>query len=91
MTYTRATLSLKILSSLPMRGTSQCPCCIVDGSGTICVFRSMLHDEDTYQNPDHFDPERYLNAMGHISFEVPDPDEIASFGFGRRYVQKLSL
>lgn len=41
---------------------------------------SLLHDPDTYKNPDEFRPERYLGENPEL-----DPSNMV-FGFGRRYV-----
>ncbi|KAF7346529.1 hypothetical protein MSAN_01881000 [Mycena sanguinolenta] len=41
---------------------------------------AMAHDESMYANPDRFDPERFLNADGHLNAD----DRILGFGFGRR-------
>ena len=41
---------------------------------------SLLHDPDTYKNPDEFRPERYLGESPEL-----DPSNMV-FGFGRRYV-----
>ena len=46
--------------------------------------REILHDPDTYPNPDVFDPSRYVTESGE-STGVPDSFD-ACFGYGRRYV-----
>ncbi|KAF8965868.1 cytochrome P450 [Flammula alnicola] len=53
--------------------------------GTIVIANAwaMLNDEKIYSNPSLFNPERFLRN-GELDFDVPDPDEVASFGFGRR-------
>ncbi|KAI0712386.1 cytochrome P450 [Earliella scabrosa] len=44
--------------------------------------RSILHDPDTYSEPDKFIPERFMKD-GRLNTDVRDPASIA-FGFGRR-------
>ena len=44
--------------------------------------RAMLRDEDRYEDPDIFNPSRYLTADGQLDASVRDPEE--TFGFGRR-------
>ncbi|XP_006455052.1 hypothetical protein AGABI2DRAFT_209318 [Agaricus bisporus var. bisporus H97] len=44
---------------------------------------AMLHDEDTYPEPEEFKPERFIKN-GVLRDDVPDPETIATFGFGRR-------
>lgn len=44
--------------------------------------RSILHDADTYPQPDEFIPERFLKD-GQLNPEVRDPATVL-FGFGRR-------
>lgn len=41
-----------------------------------------MHDENTYPDPESFDPHRFLNPDGSLNTRVPRPD--ATFGFGRR-------
>jgi cytochrome P450 len=43
----------------------------------------MLHDEDTYPEPSKFDPNRFIKD-GILRDDVPNPEVIATFGFGRR-------
>ena len=45
--------------------------------------RAILRDEDTYPNPEAFNPSRYMLADGKLDTDVPDPMDVA-FGFGRR-------
>lgn len=40
----------------------------------------MTHDEDVYEDPFEFEPERFFNADGSLN----DDDRILAFGFGRR-------
>ena len=46
--------------------------------------RSILHDREVFNNPQEFQPERYLKD-GKLNPDVRDPD-CAAFGFGRRSV-----
>ena len=46
------------------------------------LFRSILHDRTAFNNPEEFQPERYLKD-GKLNPDVRDPD-CAAFGFGRR-------
>ena len=48
------------------------------------LFRSILHDPKVFNNPEEFQPERYLKD-GKLNPDVRDPD-CAAFGFGRRSV-----
>ena len=41
--------------------------------------RALLHDEATYQDPDAFNPSRFLGPN-----PEPDPELHGSFGFGKR-------
>jgi Cytochrome P450 len=43
-----------------------------------------LHDREVFNNPEEFQPERYLKD-GKLNPDVRDPD-CAAFGFGRRSV-----
>ncbi|KAF7327105.1 Cytochrome P450 [Mycena kentingensis (nom. inval.)] len=43
---------------------------------------AILHNEETYPDPDAFKPERWLRADGTLNPEIPDP--IQAFGYGRR-------
>jgi hypothetical protein len=51
------------------------------------LFRSILHDCKAFNNPEEFQPERYLKD-GRLNPNVRDP-ECAAFGFGRRSVNIL--
>ena len=48
------------------------------------IFRSILHDREVFNNPQEFQPERYLKD-GKLNPDVRDPD-CAAFGYGRRSV-----
>ena len=52
------------------------------------LFRSILHDRKAFNNPQEFQPERYLKD-GKLNPDVRDPDFVA-FGFGRRSVNTSS-
>jgi len=43
---------------------------------------AILHDENTFPDPEAFKPERFLNEDGSLRDDVPYPTE--AFGFGRR-------
>jgi cytochrome P450 len=46
---------------------------------------AMLHDETVFADPEDFRPERFIKD-GKINSDIPDPDDFATFGFGRRCV-----
>jgi cytochrome P450 len=48
-------------------------------------FSGMLHDEDVFPDPEEFMPERFMKD-GKIRTDLPDPEVVATFGFGRRCV-----
>ena len=48
------------------------------------LFRSILHDPKSFNNPLEYNPERYLKD-GKLDPDVMDSDSVA-FGFGRRSV-----
>jgi cytochrome P450 len=43
----------------------------------------MLYDEVVYPEPTKFDPGRFIKD-GILRDNVPDPEVVATFGFGRR-------
>lgn len=45
---------------------------------------AMLHDEETFPKPEHFNPERFMNDDGTLRTDILDPETVATFGFGRR-------
>ncbi|KXN85009.1 Fumitremorgin C synthase [Leucoagaricus sp. SymC.cos] len=45
---------------------------------------AMLHDEEVFLDPMEFKPERFIDDDGGIREDLPDPESIATFGFGRR-------
>ena len=42
----------------------------------------MCQDGKKYQNPHEFDPERFLDASGHLNKD----ERVLAYGFGRRSV-----
>ena len=48
----------------------------------------MLHDPREYNDPDVFDPDRFLKD-GCLDPDILDPSDVA-FGFGRRYMHGQS-
>ncbi|KAF5324359.1 hypothetical protein D9619_011338 [Psilocybe cf. subviscida] len=50
--------------------------------GTIIYanMRAMTRDADMYENPDAFDPERYLDESGNLNAD----SQVVAYGFGRR-------
>ena len=63
-----------------------------------CTPRAILHDPDTYPDPERFIPERFLKPSSPSSSDVEqvlnpdilDPKEVA-FGFGRRVCPGLEM
>lgn len=51
--------------------------------------RAMTHDEDVYDEPEEFRPERFLQTVSNER-ATDDPRNIV-FGFGRRCVDSLTL
>ncbi|KAF5348574.1 hypothetical protein D9756_009655 [Leucocoprinus leucothites] len=45
---------------------------------------AMLHDEDVFPDPTEFRPGRFIGEGGHLRQDIPDPEFVATFGFGRR-------
>jgi len=43
----------------------------------------MLHDPNTYPNPNTFNPSRFMTPDGRFNTDIKDPFH-AVFGFGRR-------
>ncbi|KAF5346774.1 hypothetical protein D9756_010418 [Leucocoprinus leucothites] len=52
-------------------------CLIPKGSIVIANTLAMLHDEEIYQNPSEFIPERFLKD-GKINPDIPDPEDSSS-------------
>ena len=49
--------------------------------------RSILHNEEQFEEPMVFKPERFLTADGQIDPTILNPFDVA-FGFGRRYASR---
>jgi len=43
---------------------------------------AIMHDKERYQDPDTFNPSRFVDSEGRLRKDVPDPMEV--FGYGRR-------
>jgi hypothetical protein len=52
--------------------------------GAIIIFNAwgINRDENVYPEPERFNPDRFLRRGS----EAPEPDPVAAWGFGRRYV-----
>lgn len=48
-------------------------------SPTLLLHRAVLHDPVTYPDPETFNPDRFVKDKS-----LPDPMDIAAFGYGRR-------
>ena len=61
-----------------MHGTS-----VVDSSESLSemIFRAILHNPETYPDPEEFKPERFLNEDGSVR---EDPTLSLAFGVGKR-------
>lgn len=55
---------------------------IITINSQVDIIRAILHDPETYPDPEEFRPERYMKD-GKIDPEAKDP-AIAAFGYGRR-------
>ncbi len=55
--------------------------------------RAIMHDENIFPNPSQFDPNRFLTPSGQLRVGdgIPDPEDVATFGFGRRYHIQLNM
>ncbi|KAJ3568619.1 hypothetical protein NP233_g5596 [Leucocoprinus birnbaumii] len=45
---------------------------------------AMLYDDDVFPNPSEFKPERFIGEDGRMRDDMPDPEIVVTFGFGRR-------
>lgn len=49
----------------------------------------MFHDEQIFPNPDNYDPDHFIKD-GVLRKDIQvDPESMATFGFGRRFVVKI--
>lgn len=56
---------------------------IPKGSIIIANSHQILNDEEAYQDPSSFNPERFLKD-GKLDSSVRNPTRVAAFGYGRR-------
>ncbi|KAF5346819.1 hypothetical protein D9756_010547 [Leucocoprinus leucothites] len=75
----RVPSSCQTLSTCPSVSTS-----VELNKENLCfVISAMLHDEETFPDPEKFDPERFIKN-GILRDDIIDPETVATFGFGRR-------
>ncbi len=70
--------------SLIMHGVSITSLSTAPPETNLLSNRAILHNEVVYPDPEKFDPNRFLSPTGQLRQDVPDPENIATFGFGRR-------
>lgn len=85
-TYTKGTTSQKVAQSWPMHSESLR---YTFKKSIDCnkYTSAMLHDEAVFPDADKFDPERFIKN-GTIRDDILDPEVVATFGFGRRFVTR---
>jgi hypothetical protein len=54
-------------------------------SNLIHPFSAILHNEAEFENPEKFNPERFMKD-GALRTDIIDPFSVATFGFGRRSI-----